>query len=75
MTDKFKNPLIGFQPAETFDRVNGMLDLLKSVDYSGRSCGVMPERAEIALMHCMDLMQDALKYEAGRAGSSLKAAG
>ncbi|MFP5504880.1 MAG: hypothetical protein ACLGH6_01655 [Gammaproteobacteria bacterium] len=74
MTDKFKNPLIGFQPAETFDRVNGMLDLLKSVDYAGRTCGPMPERAEIALMHCMDLMQDALKYEAGRVSKGRTAA-
>lgn len=78
---KFKNPLIGFQPAETLDRVNGMLDLFKSVDFSGQVCGGMPVRAELALMSCCDLMQDALGHEAGRiskgnaAKASPKAAG
>lgn len=66
---KNQNPLIGDNPVQTFDRVNGMLELLRSVDYSGRT-GVMPEDAEIALCDIFGLIQSALRYESERENKS-----
>lgn len=60
-----QNPLIGDMPCQTFERVDGMLELLRSVDYSGKT-GVMPENAEIALCSIFGMMQDAIRHEAKR---------
>lgn len=65
MSKKHGNPLIGDMPGQTFERVDGMFELLRFVDYSGRT-GVMPENAEIALLDIFGMMQDALRHEARR---------
>ena len=67
MSKKHGNPLIGDSPYQTFERMEGLLELLRSVDYSGRT-GVMPENAEIALCDLFEMMQDALRHEAKRKG-------
>lgn len=65
MSAKHQNPLIGDDPAETFGRVDGMIGLLRMVDFSGQT-GVMSEDAEVALQRIFDLMQDALRHETNR---------
>lgn len=65
MSKKQQNPLIGDSPGMTFERIEGMLELLRSVDYSGRT-GVMPENAEIALCDIFGMIQDALRHETSR---------
>ncbi len=72
MNKRHGNPLIGFSPSETFSRVNGMLELLRSVDYSGRT-GVMPDNAEIALCNIFGMMQDALEYESSHRNAAKEA--
>lgn len=67
MNEKINNPLIGSTASETFSQVDGMMDLLRFIDYSGTSTGgSLSEAAENALMHCIGLMQDALRFEASR---------
>lgn len=68
MNKKHGNPLIGDMPGQTFERIDGLLELLRSVDYSGRT-GVMPENAEIALCDLFSMIQDALHHEAKRKGA------
>lgn len=65
----YGNPLIGDNPVQAYDRVNGLLELLRSVDYSGKT-GVMPDDAEIALCDLFGMMQEALRYEADRHSKS-----
>lgn len=50
MNKKHGNPLISDSPGMTFERIEGMLELLRSVDYSGLT----------------GMMQDALRHENSR---------
>jgi len=56
-------PLIGISPRDTFDKVDGVIDLLCAVDYSGIG---FTESAKIGHLAILDLMQHALRFEVER---------